>query len=58
MKLGVYNAILHDRPLPEALEVIANLGLTGIEINTGGFLPPVHVPNMDDILTSDAARDD
>ena len=58
MKLGVYNAILHDRPLPEALKVIAGLGLTGIEINTGGFLPPVHVPNIDEILTSDAARDD
>ncbi|MEY9775091.1 sugar phosphate isomerase/epimerase family protein [Arthrobacter sp. MW3 TE3886] len=58
MKLGVYNAILHDRPLPEALKVIANLGLTGIEINTGGFLPAVHVPTMDQILQSDAARDD
>ena len=58
MKLGVYNAILHDRPLPEALKVIADLGLTGIEINTGGFLPAVHVPDMDQILESDAARDD
>ncbi|TKV61731.1 sugar phosphate isomerase/epimerase [Nakamurella flava] len=58
MKLGVYNAILHDRPLPEALAVIADLGLTGIELNTGGFLPPVHVPNIDAILTSDTARDD
>jgi sugar phosphate isomerase/epimerase len=58
MKLGVYNAILHDRPLAEALQVIAGLGLTGIEINTGGFLPPVHVPKIDEILESDAARDD
>jgi sugar phosphate isomerase/epimerase len=58
VKLGVYNAILHDRSLPEALKVIADLGLTGIEINTGGFLPAVHVPNMDQILVSDAARDD
>jgi sugar phosphate isomerase/epimerase len=58
MKLGVYNAILHDRPLPEALRVISNLGLTGIEINTGGFLPPVHVPNIDGILENDAARDE
>ncbi|WP_461173420.1 sugar phosphate isomerase/epimerase [Arthrobacter sp. Z1-9] len=58
MKLGVYNAILHDRSLPEALKVIADLGLTGIEINTGGFLPPVHVPTLDEILTSDAARDE
>ncbi len=58
MKLGVYNAILHDRPLPEALKVIADLGLTGIEINSGGFLPATHIPTFDDILTSDTARDD
>jgi len=58
MKLGVYNAILHDRPLPEALKVIADLGLTGIEINSGGFLQPVHIPSFDDILVSDTARDD
>jgi sugar phosphate isomerase/epimerase len=58
MKLGVYNAILHDRPLPEALKVVADLGLTGIEINSGGFLPAIHVPTFDDILESDAARDD
>ena len=57
MKLGLYDAILHDRSLPEALTVIADLGLTGIEINTGGFLPPVHVPTFDDILVSDTARD-
>ena len=58
MKLGVYNAILHDRPLSEALKVVAGLGLTGIEINSGGFLPAVHVPTFDEILESDAARDD
>ena len=27
MKLGVYTAILHDKPLKEALEIIASLGL-------------------------------
>ena len=58
MKLGLYNAILHDRPLPDAIKVIADLGLTGIELNTGGFLPPVHVPDLDEILENDAARDD
>ncbi|MGW5149213.1 sugar phosphate isomerase/epimerase family protein [Rhodococcus koreensis] len=47
MKLGVYNAILHDKSLPEALETIASLGLEGIEINSGGFLPPVHIPVAD-----------
>jgi sugar phosphate isomerase/epimerase len=49
MKLGVYTAILHDRPLREALEVIASLGLTGAEINAGGFLPTPHLP-VDDLL--------
>ncbi|MFD0484337.1 sugar phosphate isomerase/epimerase family protein [Kineococcus sp. GCM10028916] len=58
MKLGVYNAILHDRSLPEALEVVAGLGLEGIELNSGGFLPPVHIPTFDDILVSDTARDE
>ncbi|MDF2443482.1 MAG: hypothetical protein JWR01_1685, partial [Subtercola sp.] len=58
MKLGVYNAILHDRSLPEAIEVVAGLGLTGIELNSGGFLPAVHIPTFDDILVSDTARDD
>ncbi len=58
MRLGVYNAILHDRSLPEAIKTIAGLGLTGIELNTGGFLPAKHIPNIDQILESDAARDD
>ncbi|MCU1473289.1 sugar phosphate isomerase/epimerase [Amnibacterium sp.] len=58
MKFGLYNAILRDRPLPEALEVIGGLGLTGIELNSGGFLPAVHLPTFDDILESDAAGDD
>jgi sugar phosphate isomerase/epimerase len=57
MKLGVYTAILHDRPLAEALDVIAALGLDAAEINAGGFLPPVHIP-IDDVINSQAARDD
>jgi sugar phosphate isomerase/epimerase len=58
MKLGLYNAILHDRSLPEAIEVVAGLGLSTLELNSGGFLPAVHIPTLDDILISDAARDD
>jgi sugar phosphate isomerase/epimerase len=57
MKLGVYTAVLHDRPLPDALDVIAELGLDAAEVNAGGFLPPVHIP-IDDILASQAARED
>lgn len=58
MRLGLYNAVLHDRSLPDAITAIADAGLTGLELNTGGFLPPVHIPDTDDILDSDAARDD
>ena len=55
MKLGVYNAILHDRPPENAIKVIADLGLNGIEINSGGFLPPVHIPEIDEIIADPAA---
>lgn len=58
MKLGVYDAILHDRSLPEALKVVNSLGLTGIELNSGGFLPAHNIPTKAEILTSDSARDD
>jgi sugar phosphate isomerase/epimerase len=58
MKLGLYNAIFHDRSLPDAIQVVADVGLTGLEINSGGFLPAAHVPAFDDILVSDSARDD
>lgn len=58
MKLGVYGAILHDRPLRDALKVVKEIGIQGLEVNTGGFLPAVHVPNMTEILASDMARDD
>lgn len=57
MKFGVYTAIPHDRPLPEALEVITSLGLDGAEVNSGGFLSPLHIP-IDHVLASQAARED
>ena len=57
MKLGAYTACLHDTPLPEALRVIADLGLDSAEINSGGFLPPVHLPT-EQIRESQGARDD
>ncbi|SHJ09088.1 Sugar phosphate isomerase/epimerase [Tessaracoccus bendigoensis DSM 12906] len=50
MKYGFYNAVLHDRSLDEAIKVAADLGLDGIEINSGGFLPPVHIPEIDEII--------
>lgn len=57
MKLGAYTACLHDKPLPEALAVLAGLGLESAEINSGGFLPPVHLP-IDELRKSEQARQD
>jgi sugar phosphate isomerase/epimerase len=57
MKLGVYTAILHDRPLPEALDVVASLGLTGAEVNAGGFLPSPHLP-VGDLLDGSVSTAD
>jgi sugar phosphate isomerase/epimerase len=56
MKLGVYTAILHDKPLPEALRAIRDLGLTSAEINSGGFVGTPHLP-IADLRASQDARD-
>ncbi|MCW2556352.1 MAG: hypothetical protein JWP55_316, partial [Mycobacterium sp.] len=47
MRLGVYTAVLHDMPLRQALTTIRSLGLTGAEVNAGGFLPSPHLPVAD-----------
>jgi sugar phosphate isomerase/epimerase len=55
--LGVYTAALHDKPVAEAVPAISDLGLDSAEINSGGFLPPVHLP-VADIRASQDARDE
>ncbi|MFC0672533.1 sugar phosphate isomerase/epimerase family protein [Brachybacterium hainanense] len=52
---GAYTACLHDRPLGEALDVLRGVGLTGAEVNTGGFIPSPHAP-VDLLLASAQAR--
>jgi sugar phosphate isomerase/epimerase len=55
MYLGAYNACLADKPLGEALDLIAGLGLTSVEVNSGGFLPPIHLP-VERLRESEDAR--
>src|SRR3954469_7839031 len=57
MKLGAYTACLHDKPLEEALAILRELGLDSAEINSGGFLPAVHLP-IADVRSSRDARDE
>ena len=58
MKFGAYNAVLHNLDLTEAITCLSQLGLEVIELNSGGFLPATHIPNFDQILVSDVARDE
>jgi sugar phosphate isomerase/epimerase len=51
MRLGAYTACLHDKPVAEAVEILAGMGLDSAEVNSGGFLPPVHIP--DAVLAGD-----
>jgi sugar phosphate isomerase/epimerase len=57
MRLGAYTACLHDKPLPEALAILAGMGLDSAEINSGGFLGTPHLP-IADLRASQDARDD
>ena len=52
-----YTACLHDKPLPEALEILRELGLDSAEINSGGFVPSPHLP-IQQIRSSQDARDE
>jgi sugar phosphate isomerase/epimerase len=55
--IGAYTACLHDHRLGEALQILKDDGLTGVEVNVGGFIPSPHCP-VDLLLSSAAARDD
>ena len=39
---GAYTACLQDRSLESALDVLRRAGLTGAEVNVGGFIPAPH----------------
>lgn len=57
MNLGAYTACLHNYQLDEALDILKGAGLTGAEVNVGGFIPSPHAP-VDLLIGSQAARED
>lgn len=57
MNLGAYTACLHDHTLAEALDILAGDGLTGAEVNAGGFIPSPHCP-VDLLIDSQTAREE
>lgn len=57
MNIGAYTACLHNYDLAEALDILKTNGLTGAEVNVGGFIPSPHCP-VDTLMTSQTARED
>jgi sugar phosphate isomerase/epimerase len=55
MKLGVFNTVVLDRKLEEALDAVKSWGLDAIEIGCGGFIPKTHV-NPSELLQDDGKR--
>lgn len=52
---GAYTACLQDRDLDEVLDILAANGLTGAEVNVGGFIPSPHA-HVDLLLGNERAR--
>ncbi len=55
MKLGVFTALMGNRPLDEALDFICELGLDAVEISAGGYGAGKHL-NVKKLLSSVNAR--
>ena len=55
LTFGAYTACLQDRSLEAALDVLTNAGLTGAEVNVGGFIPAPHC-HVDLLLEDAGAR--
>lgn len=52
---GAYTACLSDQSLPEVLATLKGLGLTSVELNSGGFIPSPHL-HVDGLLASESTR--
>jgi len=55
MKLGVFNTVLLDKSLEEALDIVKDWGLDAIELGCGGFIPKNHV-NPAELIEDDKKR--
>lgn len=55
MRIGVFTVLFQQLPFEQALDKIAALGITAVEIGTGGYPGSAHCP-VDDLLASEGAR--
>jgi sugar phosphate isomerase/epimerase len=58
MKIGIFTALFHDRPLEEALDYIAGAGIESVELGGGAYPGSRHLDDMGGIeaLVEDNAK--
>lgn len=56
MKIGIFTALFHDRPIEEALDIIAAAGIQAVELGGGAYPGSRHLDDLGgiDTLISDA----
>lgn len=55
MRIGVLTALFQELPLAEVLTKVKALGITAVELGTGGYAPNSHL-DLDLLLESESAR--
>lgn len=59
MKIGIFTALFQDKPLEEALDIIAEAGIEAVELGAGGY-PGAHhlagVGGVEKLINDDGAR--
>lgn len=51
MKIGIFTALFHDRPLEEALDLIASVGLQAVELGGGAYPGNRHLDDVGGVET-------
>jgi sugar phosphate isomerase/epimerase len=59
MKIGIFTALFHDRPIEEALDIIAEAGIQAVEIGAGAYPGSRHlddVGGIEKLIKDEGAR--
>ena len=59
MKIGIFTALFHDRPIDEALDIIAEAGIQAVELGAGAYPGSRHlddVGGVEKLIKDDGAR--
>ncbi len=59
MKIGIFTALFHDRPIDEALDIIAEAGIQAVELGAGAYPGSRHlddVGGVEKLIADEGAR--